>query len=108
LSWPAVDEHVNGGDIRSYPRRFKLRAAGARSYHATADIAAARKAHDERIASDLAQHTVDLAKRTRAVETREAAAAQTQKEADDLLPELKVERADLKRRVGLLKAAAGE
>jgi len=73
-----------------------------------AQLARARKAHDEQIASELAAHTVEMDKRRREIEAREQdldrrakLTSQAQDEADRL-------RADLKRRLAAMKAAAGD
>jgi hypothetical protein len=69
-------------------------------------IKRAQAEHADRLANELAAHTVTMERRTREVEGREAAVAQREKEADLHLAELAAERADLKRRLAAIRDAA--
>ncbi len=82
------------------------KAAEADRIRVTAAIAAAEKRSEDKIAAELAAHTVELQSRTKVLDGREAAIVEREREADKIIAELKTERADLKRRLDAIRTAA--
>lgn len=73
---------------------------------ADADIAAKQRAHDEKLASELTTHSVEMRKRTSDCEAREQAAAKREAELDAREIKIKGDRVQLDKKLAAVKAAA--
>jgi hypothetical protein len=83
-------------------------AEKAKADHAAtlAAIADAETEHERKLAESKAAHDRALTERNRKADEREQALLVREREADELIASLKKERADLQRRLDLLKAAS--
>jgi hypothetical protein len=95
-------------DAAAKARDAVAAAKQAKADHAItlAAIADAQKQHDEKLAGELAAHTLEMQSRTKKLDGREAALGTREKDADALLAELKAEREALRQRVEAIRKAA--
>jgi hypothetical protein len=91
----------------------KANAAGVAAAKAQADadaavagLADAKQKQDEKLASELAAHTVEMQRRTREIDGRVQAVEAREREADEQHAKLAADRADLKRRIEAIRAAS--